>query len=116
MEFPYKETLNQGRAAMLTIIRNNVMGIKNLLLHKRVFLSRIMPILHYRAEIWGYERAAHIESIQLGYFQRLFGLHRNNSFNKSFRYQVMTSVHLVCQINLMNRKQKGQRDLLPLSH
>ena len=67
---------NQGRAAMFTIFRNNVMGISNLSLHKRVFLSRIMPILHYGEDIWRHERGAQIESIQLRYFKILFGLHR----------------------------------------
>ena len=71
-----KEMLNWGRAAMFTIFRNNVMGIKNLSFHKRVFLLRIMPILHYGAEIWGLERATQIESVQLGYFKTFFGLHR----------------------------------------
>jgi hypothetical protein len=52
------------------------MGIKNLSSHKRVFLSRIMPILHDGAEIGGKETVAQLESIQLGYFKRLFGLHR----------------------------------------
>ena len=74
--FHIKKTLNRGRAAMFTIFRNNVMGISNLSLRKRVFLSRIMPILHYGAEIWRYKRAAQIESIQSEYFKRLFGLHR----------------------------------------
>lgn len=35
-----------------------------------------MPILHYGAEIWGHENAAQLESVQLGYFKRLYGLHR----------------------------------------
>jgi hypothetical protein len=52
------------------------MGIKNLSSHKRVFLSRIMPILHDGAEIGGKETVAQLESIQLGYFKRLFGLYR----------------------------------------
>jgi hypothetical protein len=35
-----------------------------------------MPILHYGTEIWGHENAAQLESVQLGYFKRLYGLHK----------------------------------------
>ena len=45
-------------------------------LHKRVFLSRIKPILHYGAEICGHNRAAQLENIRLGDLKRLFGMHR----------------------------------------
>ena len=68
--------LNRGRAATFSLFRNKISGIKNLSLHKRFFLSKIMPILHYGAEIWGHENAAQLESVQLGYFKRLYGLHR----------------------------------------
>ena len=30
--------------------------------------------------------------------------------------RVLTSVHLICQINLLNRNRKGQGDLLSLLH
>ena len=67
------------------------LGIKNLSLHKRVFLSRVMPVLHYEAEILGHEKAAQLESIQLGYFKRFFGLHRTTHcqfLNGRSRYMV----------------------------
>ena len=49
---------------MFTIFRNNVKGIKNLSFHKRVFSSRIIPILRYRVEIWGHEKVDQLENVQ----------------------------------------------------
>jgi hypothetical protein len=43
--------LNRGKAAIFTILRNNLMKIKNLSLHKRCLVSKIMSILYYGAEI-----------------------------------------------------------------
>ena len=39
-----------------------------------------MPIPYYGAEFWGHEKAAQLESVKIGYFKRLFGLHRTAHF------------------------------------
>ena len=93
--------LNRGRAATFSLFRNKISGIKNLSLHKRFFLSKIMPILHYGAEIWGHENAAQLESVQLGYFKRLYGLHRmtHTQFLKGhhglWSLEIYRTVHMI---------------------
>ena len=53
------------------------MGIKQFSIPKRVFFMENTAHSTLRSrEIWGREKAAQLKSIQLGYFKRLFGLHR----------------------------------------
>ena len=71
------ELINRGKVAMSAIFRNpTIMGIKNLKMHKRIFNTKILPVIEYGAEIWGGEAAQKLESLQLQYYKRLFGLHQ----------------------------------------
>ena len=72
-----KESVKRGKAAISTVFRNGtVMGIKSLAMHKRIFLTKIMPVIHYGGELWGMEAAEQLETLQVTYYKRLFGLHR----------------------------------------
>jgi len=48
------EIIKRGRVAMSAIFRNpTIMGIKNLKMHKRIFNTKILPVIEYGAEIRG---------------------------------------------------------------
>ena len=51
---------------MSAIFRNpTIIGIKNLKMHKRIFNTKILPVIEYGAEIWGGETVQQLESLQL---------------------------------------------------
>ena len=71
---------------MSATFRNpTVMGIKNLKMHKRIFNTKILPVIEYGAEIWGGETVQQLEFLQLQYYKRVFGLHQTTSFTDSER-------------------------------
>ena len=66
----------KGRNALFGIYRSTLTAeISELSLHKHIFNTKIMPILHYGSEIWGYQPAKQLETLQLQYYKRVFGLH-----------------------------------------
>ena len=71
---------------MSAIFRNpKMMGIKNLKMHKRIFNTKILPLIEYGAEIWGGERVQKLESLQPQFYKRVFGLHQTTQFTDSER-------------------------------
>ena len=45
------EIIKRGRVAMSAIFRNpTIMGIKNLKMHKRIFNTKILPVIEYEVE------------------------------------------------------------------
>ena len=62
---------------MSAIFRNpTIMGIKNLKMHKRIFNTKVLHVIEYGEEIWGGETVQQLESFQLRYYKRVFGLHQ----------------------------------------
>ena len=43
----------------------------------KIFDSKILPILHYGSEIWGFDKAIDIERIHVGFCKSMLKLHRN---------------------------------------
>ena len=63
-----------------------VYGVKNMLnrlqikdngVMFKIFDSKILPILHYGSEIWGFDKAIDIERIHVGFCKSMLKLHRN---------------------------------------
>ncbi|MFO7744505.1 MAG: reverse transcriptase family protein, partial [Psychroflexus sp.] len=70
-------TTTKGKNALFGIYRSNVTtGISDLSLHKHIFITKVLPILHYGAEIWGYQTAQGLETLQLQYYKHAYGLHK----------------------------------------
>ena len=62
---------------MSAILRNPmIMWIKNLKIYKRIFNTKILPMKEYEAEIWDGATVQQLESLQLQYYKRVFGLHQ----------------------------------------
>ena len=71
-----KQMIKRGKAVSAAILRNSrLSSIKDLKMHKYVFNSKVLPTIHYGAELWGHDPAPQLESIQLQHFKRLIGLH-----------------------------------------
>ena len=71
------EKIKRGRVAMSGIFRSpTIMGIKNLKTHKSIFNTKILPVIEYGAEILGGEMVQQLESLQLQYYKKVFGLHQ----------------------------------------
>ena len=52
------------------------MGIKDLKIHKRIYNTKILPLIEYGAEIRGGKTVQQLEFLQLQYYKRMFGLHQ----------------------------------------
>ena len=71
------EIIKRGRVAMSAIFKNpTIIEIKNLKMHKRIFNTKILPVIEYGAEKWGGETVQQLESLQLQYYKSVFGLHQ----------------------------------------
>jgi hypothetical protein len=61
----------KGRNALFGKYRSPLtLEISELRLHKYIFNTKIISILYYESEIWGYSPAKQLETLQLQYYKR----------------------------------------------
>ena len=48
--------------------------MRDIRVHKRIWTSKIVPAMHYGAEIWGYREGPKLEVVMMRYYKRILGL------------------------------------------
>ena len=66
-----------GRAVYGVKNMLNKLQIKDNKVMFKIFYSKILPILHYGSEIWGFDKCVDIERVHVGFCKSMLKLHRN---------------------------------------
>ena len=75
-----KLMISRGKAAACALLRQkHIMGIKNMKMHKYLFMTKVLPVAHYGCELWETTTVKQLESLQFMYFKRVIGLQNNFS-------------------------------------
>ena len=62
---------------MNLILKSKVGKIRDLAMHKYSFRTKLLPVMHYECELWGFRDSEESERVQRNYFKRVFRVHKS---------------------------------------
>ena len=62
---------------MNLILKNEVGKIRDLAIHKYLFKTKLLPVMHYRCELWGLRESGELERMQRNYFKIVLRAHKS---------------------------------------
>ena len=57
---------------MNLILKSEVRKIRDLAMHKYLFRTKLLPVMHYGCELWGFRESEELERMQRNYYKRVF--------------------------------------------
>ena len=71
--------IEKGKACCNMVLRSQLRDIKKIQVVKEVFRAKILGVMHYGSEVWGYVKGDRLETVQLGYYKRWLGISKNTN-------------------------------------
>ena len=59
------------------ISKSDVGKIGDLAMHKYLLRTKILPVMHYGCELWGFRESEELGRMQRNYFKRVFLVHKS---------------------------------------
>ena len=64
----------RGRYISGEITRSSLRQVRDIRVNKRIWTSKIVPAMHYGAEVSGYRKGPKLEVVTIRYYKRMLGL------------------------------------------